>query len=66
MRVQEKGFGIKLKPYTCTEQELLEAIEKLVNDQELKERMKKISERIQTENSISKFPELVEGLVKKF
>ncbi len=66
IRVQEKGFGIKLKPYTCTEQQLLDAIEKLVDDEELKQRMKKISERIQTENSISKFPELVEGLVKKF
>jgi hypothetical protein len=37
---------------------ILDAIKKLVNDEELKE-------RIQTENSISKFSELVEGLAKE-
>ncbi|CAG2118620.1 unnamed protein product, partial [Medioppia subpectinata] len=35
-RVHEKGFGIRLNPQTVSEQELLNAIEKLLNDKELK------------------------------
>ena len=30
-RVQEKGFGIRMDAYECTDEELLEAIEKLLN-----------------------------------
>jgi UDP:flavonoid glycosyltransferase YjiC (YdhE family) len=62
-RVQEKGFGVKLDPYNCKENELLESIEKLVNDEMLALKMIKISERIQSSNKISKIVELIEGLV---
>ena len=62
-RVEEKGYGIRLNPYECTENELLNAIEKLLNDKELKEKLKKISERIQTENSIAKLPKMLENLL---
>ena len=61
-RVHEKGFGIRLDPYRCSEQELLESIEKLLNDKELNEKLKNISKRIQTENSIAKLPKLIERL----
>ena len=59
-RVDEKGFGIRLDPYRCSEQELLESIEKLLNDKELNEKLKNISKRIQTENSIARLPQLIE------
>ena len=63
-RIHDKGLGIRLDPYRCSKQELLEAIEKLLNDKELNDKMKNISKRIQTTKSIDKFPKLVEALVK--
>ena len=62
-RIQENGFGLRLDPYRCTPEELLNGIESLLNDKELNERLKNISKRIQTENSIAKLPELIEELV---
>lgn len=64
-RVQEKGFGIRLDPYRCSKQDLLESIEKLLNDKELNETLKNISKRIQTENSIARLPQLLEHIVYK-
>ncbi len=63
-RVDEKGFGIRLDPYKCNEHELLESIDKLLNDQNLKLELKRISNRIQSENSISKLPQIIERLAK--
>jgi UDP:flavonoid glycosyltransferase YjiC (YdhE family) len=63
-RVHKKGFGIRLDPYKCSEHELLESIEKLLNDQSLKLELKRISNRIQSENSISKLPQMIERLAK--
>ena len=63
-RIHEKGFGVRIDPYRCSKQELLESIEKLLKDKELHEKMKNISKRIQSEKSIEKFPKLVEQLVK--
>src|SRR5882672_5718282 len=63
-RVHDKGFGIRLDTYQCSESELLTAIDKLLNDKKLIENLKTISKRIQSNNSIAKLPELIEGLVK--
>ena len=63
-QIHDKGFGIRLDPYRCTEEELLNAIECLLNDKQLNEKLKKISKRIQTDKSIEKFPKLIESLVK--
>ena len=46
-RIQEKGFGVRLDPYRCSKQELLESIESLLNDKELNDSLKNISNRIQ-------------------
>ena len=64
-RAQDKGFGIRLDVYRCSEEELLNAIEILLNDKVLNEKLQKISERIQSDNSISKLPKLIESLVNK-
>ena len=62
-RVHEKGFGIQLNAYRCTKEELINAINKLIYDEELALRMKKISERIQVEVKLGKVGEVIEQLV---
>ena len=64
-RVHEKGFGIRLDAYLCSEEELLNAIESLLNNKELNEKLMKISQRIQTDNSIAKLPQIIDYLIEK-
>ncbi len=61
--IQEKGFGLRLDPYNCEEKELLQSIEKLLNDEILALKLIQISQRIQSSNKISKVVQLIEGLV---
>ncbi|XP_054152593.1 uncharacterized UDP-glucosyltransferase YojK-like [Oppia nitens] len=65
-RVHEKGFGIRLDAYKCSEKELLTTIETLLNDKELNEKMQKISQRIKAENNLTKLPQLFENVVNKY
>ncbi|XP_054152573.1 uncharacterized UDP-glucosyltransferase YdhE-like [Oppia nitens] len=51
-RVEEKGFGLRLDAYKCTEKELLSAIDTLLNDNKLSDKLKQISQRIQQENKL--------------
>ena len=62
-RIHEKGFGIKLNAHQCTKEELMNAINKLICDEELALRMKKISQRIQAQVKLGKVGELIEQLV---
>ena len=64
-RIHEKGFGIKLDPYKCTKDDLAQAIQKLLNDVELREKIKIISEKIQNEVKSDKLVKLIEGLIKE-
>ena len=64
-RVQEKGFGIRMDAYECTDEELLEAIEKLLNDNQLKERLNSAAKRIANSESVLKASKLIEKLAKK-
>ena len=63
-RILEKGYGIRLNPYYCTDQELLNSIEKLLNDKELNERLSVASKRMLSSDSIQRAAELIENLVK--
>lgn len=45
-RIAETGLGRRLNPFSCTETELLTAIDELLADDELTKRMAKIGERI--------------------
>ena len=63
-RIQDKGFGIRLKPFRCSQKELLNAIDKLVYDNQLKEKMKGISTRIQNSKSNGKVAQLFEKVLK--
>ncbi|XP_054153075.1 NDP-glycosyltransferase YjiC-like [Oppia nitens] len=63
-RIHEKGFGIRLEPYMCSELDLLDSIEKLLNDKQLDERLSIASKRMLNSDSISKACERIERLVK--
>lgn len=45
-RLQEKGLGARIDTFSFTEEQLLEAIERLINDDALKSRLAKISEQL--------------------
>ncbi|XP_054162739.1 uncharacterized UDP-glucosyltransferase YdhE-like [Oppia nitens] len=62
--VEDRGYGIRLNPFECTEQQLLQSIDKLLNDTKLAEKLSKASHRIQTEKQIEKIPEIIDRLVK--
>ncbi|CAG2174445.1 unnamed protein product [Oppiella nova] len=64
-RIDEKGFGIRLNPYECTDEQLLSAIDRLLDDRKLAQKLAKVSHRIRTEKSIEKLTQLVESLAKK-
>ncbi|CAF4123249.1 unnamed protein product, partial [Rotaria magnacalcarata] len=61
-RIQEKGFGIRLDTYHCSEKELLDAIEKLLADEELKEKLKIISENMIETDNRAEVVQLIEAL----
>jgi MGT family glycosyltransferase len=63
-RIHEKGFGIRLDTYNFKEEELLTAIEKLLNDEVLKKRLAAASNRMLNSDSLVKASELIEKLVK--
>jgi UDP:flavonoid glycosyltransferase YjiC (YdhE family) len=64
-RIEEKGFGFRLDPYVCEENELLECIERTLNDKTLALKLEKISKRIQSTKNLLKITELIENLIKK-
>lgn len=45
-RIEDCGFGVKLNPFDCKEEELLGSIDCLLANNELKSRMRAISERM--------------------
>ncbi|CAG2118358.1 unnamed protein product [Medioppia subpectinata] len=63
-RLHDKGFGLRLDAYKCSEEELLAAIETLLNDLLMAERLAKVSRRIQTDNSLAKVSQLIEDFVQ--
>ncbi len=64
-RVHETGYGLRLDPYTCSEEDLLKGIENLINDSELKKKLKIMSERIRKSKSIERVAEKIEFLAIK-
>ena len=62
-RVHEKGLGIRIDPDYFTDEQLLKAIPKLLNDNHLKSRLKDISKRLANSQGLVKASELIEKLV---
>ena len=61
-RVHDLGFGIRLNPFTCSKQ-LFDAIEKLINDQELSQKMKSISKRCESNSKSNEIVIKIKHLV---
>lgn len=64
-RVAEKGFGFRFKPYEVTGKELNEAIEKLLNDKELMERLERVKARVRAANNQVEAAKLIEVIAAK-
>ncbi|WP_084961414.1 glycosyltransferase [Thermoactinospora rubra] len=64
-RVDELGFGVRLSTYTFTDAELLGAVDRLLGDTELRERLAGIGEEIRRRDGLRKAADLIEGLGKK-
>jgi len=61
-RIVDKGFGLKIDPYNCHEEELLSGIETLLSNEQLQIDMYKIAKRIQASKGIEKAADLIENL----
>jgi MGT family glycosyltransferase len=61
-RVHETGFGRRLATYSFEEQELLDAVESLLADTELRERMQSVAARLQSDPGRVRAAALVERL----
>lgn len=62
-RVQEKNLGIRIEPYYFDEKELIEAIDKLLNDHEMYERLRKMSNRIRNSTRHEELCDKLEQLI---
>lgn len=65
-RIEEKGYGIRLNTYRFTEEQLLNAVERLMHDEALKEKLQVAAKRIASSNSKVKACERIEALVEKY
>ncbi|KAJ6217059.1 hypothetical protein RDWZM_008216 [Blomia tropicalis] len=62
-RLHETGYGIRLEPYKFTAEQLITAIDKLLYDQTLLDKLKRASERIQNENRHDMLADKIEELI---
>lgn len=62
-RIQEKGYGVRLEAYDFEDHKLIEAIDKLLFDEQLKQRLQKASKRIEQSRSKEKACLRIEALV---
>lgn len=65
-RIEEVGLGVKLDPYNCTKEQLHNAIEEIINKQDIKHRVKVISQRMQNPEARNKAIKLVKDLVDRY
>ena len=63
-RVAERGFGVRMNPYHCSQDELLNAVDHLLADDKLAERMKLIGERIRSAKNNERAAELILAQIK--
>jgi MGT family glycosyltransferase len=64
-RVREIGFGVRLDTYAFEERELSEAIDRLLGDVALRERMAKEGEEIRRRGGTAKAADLIEDLGRR-
>lgn len=64
-RILETGLGLRLNPFTCTETEMLEAVDRLVMDDQLTAKMAQIGQRIRAAKDKQMVADILEGLKGK-
>ncbi|XP_054160438.1 uncharacterized UDP-glucosyltransferase YdhE-like [Oppia nitens] len=64
-RLQETGLGARLSPFYCEEEELIDIVDRMVNDEELRLKMETIGKRIRNTDDKSRVADLVEKLAQK-
>ncbi len=62
-RVMEKGFGVRINPFSCSEEELIGSLDQLLSDESLKQKMIEISHRIQNSDRIIRCVEKLENIL---
>ena len=62
-RIEEKGYGAALNPYAFEDAQLLETIDRLLGDKEMRTRCQAAAERIARDQSKVKACERIEALV---
>ncbi|XP_054156260.1 NDP-glycosyltransferase YjiC-like [Oppia nitens] len=62
-RIQEKGYGIRLDPYLFKDNQLVDSIDRLLNDKQLDDRLTMASKRMLKSDSIHKACDRIENLV---
>ncbi len=65
-RVVEKGYGVRVDPYNFEDQEVVDAVNKVLTDEQLRSKMKKAAERIQTSQSKEKACDAIEKVAEEF
>lgn len=63
VRIEETGWGYQLDILHFTEEQLRDRLERIVNDQELRLRYKKASEKIRADDKITKVADRIAGYV---
>ena len=63
-RIAETGLGLRLNPFHCTEQELVTAVDRLVNDEQLATRMAQIGQRVRSSKDKQIVADKIEKLAK--
>lgn len=62
-RIHETKYGLRLDPYTCTQNELVSAVEELLADEELAARMQQAAARLQASTAHERLCKKIEGLL---
>lgn len=63
-RIEETGLGLRLNPFHCSDEELLNAVDSLVSDEALATRMTQIGERIRKSEDKKVVSDLIENIFK--
>jgi MGT family glycosyltransferase len=63
-RVDEQGFGVRLDTYRFTDEELFAAIDRLLRDKALHDRLAEVSSAIRANDGVRAAADLIEGLIK--
>lgn len=62
-RLVDTGLGMRVDPYRFTDDELIKAVESVLADQKIRERMAAAGKRIQSSGKHQELAETVEGLL---